>query len=169
MYLRYFKQFFTLCISLSILFSSPPEERSNHFIGQWYLDVEKSLSENKVPTNSTNNFYDQKNKYIVTFSKAGKYVEKVGKQVTEGTWSRYKTDLAVARIETDKKVQQRKKQIQQKLSNPKLTRYEKTRLQQKQYFLNRASVKSYAYEDGYVILDLSMQDKELKLFFSRGI
>ena len=166
---RYFKQFFSLCISLSILLSSSPEERSNHFVGQWYLDVEKSLLENKVPTNSTNNFPDQKNKYIVTFSKAGKYVEKVGKQITEGTWSRYRTDLAVARIESDKKVQQRKKRLQEKLSNPKLTRYEKTRLQQKQYFLNRASVKSYAYEDGYVILDLSMQDKELKLFFSRGI
>ena len=51
--------------------------------------------------------------------------------------------------------------------NPKLTRYQKTRLEQKLYFLDRASVKSYDYKNCNVILRVKRQDKNVQLFFRK--
>ena len=62
---------------------------------------------------------------------------------------------------------QRRLRLKGKLSNPKLTRYQKTRLEQKLYFLDRASVKSYDYKNGYVILSVKRQDKNIQLFFRK--
>ena len=73
------------------------------------------------------------------------------------------------KIESDEKISQRRARLKLKLLNPKLTRYQKTRLEQKLYFLDRASVKSYDYKNGYLILSLKRQDKNIKLFFRKEI
>ena len=44
----------------------------------------------------------------INFDLAGKYSEKLGAQTIEGTWSRYKTDMAVARLDRDKNIRRRK-------------------------------------------------------------
>ena len=152
----------------SFVFSDPSKEESS-FFGHWSLDIKKSLAANTLPKNSINDLQNKSINHKITFSKSGKYKEKFGDLITEGTWSRYKKDLAVARIETDEKIRVRRDRLKRKLSNPKLTRYQKTRLEQKLYSLDRASVKSYNYKDGYVILNLKRQDKEIRLFFRKGI
>ena len=139
----------------------------NYFYGRWELDIEKSLVANFA---SKSLGTDLKKKWIdhkITFSRSGKYKERFGNVITKGTWSRYKEDLAIVRIESDEKISQRRARLKEKLSNPKLTRYQKTRLEQKLYFLDRASVKSYDYKNGNVILSVKRQDKNVQLFFRK--
>ena len=143
--------------------------RENYFYGRWELDIEKSLVANFA---SKSLGTDLKKKWIdhkITFSRSGKYKERFGNVITKGTWSRYKKDLAVVRIESDEKISQRRARLKLKLLSPKLTRYQKTRLEQKLYFLDRAAVKSYDYKNGYLILSLKRQDKNIKLFFRKEI
>ena len=163
---RYLFLIFFLLYSFAF---SDSKKKENSFFGHWTLDIEKSLAANILPKNSINDFQNTSIYHKITFTKSGKYKEKFGDLNTEGTWSRYKKDLAVARIETDEKIRARRDRLKRKLSNPKLTRYQKTRLEQKLYSLDRASVKSYNYKDGYVILNLKRQDKEIRLFFRKGI
>tara|TARA_Y100001958_G_scaffold13486_1_gene8225 strand:+ start:547 stop:1044 length:498 start_codon:yes stop_codon:yes gene_type:complete len=141
----------------------------NYFYGRWELDIEKSLVANLA---SKSLKADLKKKLIghkITFSRSGEYKERFGNVITKGTWSRYKEDLAVVRIESDEKIFQRRARLKVKLLNPKLTRYQKTRLEQRLFFLDRASVKSYDYKNGYLILSLNRQDKNIKLFFRKEI
>ena len=158
--LTYFIQSFTF---------SANKISENYFYGRWELDVEKSLVSNlaskSLKTDLKKKFIDHK----ITFSRSGKYIERFGNVITKGTWSKYKEDLAVVRIESDEKISQRRARLKVKLLNPKLTRYQKTRLEQKLYFLDRASVKSYDYKNGYLILSLKRQDKNIKLFFRKEI
>ena len=163
---RYLFLIFFLLYSFAF---SDSKKKENSFFGHWTLDIEKSLAANILPKNSINDFQNKSIYHKITFTKSGKYKEKFGDLITEGTWSRYKKDLAVARIETDEKIRVRRDRLKRKLSNPKLTRYQKTRLEQKLYSLDRASVKSYNYKDGYVILNFKRQDKEIRLFFRKGI
>ena len=105
------------------------------FYGCWELDIEKSLAANLT---SKSLKADLKRKFIdhkIIFSRSGKYKERFGNIITKGTWSRYKEDLAIVRIESDEKISQRRVRLKGKLSNTKLTRYQKTRLEQKLYFL----------------------------------
>jgi len=156
--LTYFIQSFTF---------SANKISENYFYGRWELDVEKSLVSNlaskSLKTDLKKKFIDHK----ITFSRSGKYIERFGNVITKGTWSKYKEDLAVVRIESDEKISQRRARLKEKLSNPKLTRYQKTRLEQKLYFLDRASVKSYDYKNGNVILSVKRQDKNVQLFFRK--
>ena len=141
----------------------------NYFYGRWELDIEKSLVANLASKSLKT---DLKKKFIghkITFSRSGEYKERFGNVITKGTWSRYKEDLAVVRIESDEKIFQRRARLKVKLLNPKLTRYQKTRLEQRLFFLDRASVKSYDYKNGYLILSLNRQDKDIKLFFRKEI
>ena len=151
---------------ISFIFSANGN-RDNYFYGCWELDIEKSLAANLT---SKSLKADLKRKFIdhkIIFSRSGKYKERFGNIITKGTWSRYKEDLAIVRIESDEKISQRRARLKEKLSNPKLTRYQKTRLEQKLYFLDRASVKSYDYKNGNVILSVKRQDKNVQLFFRK--
>ena len=164
--LRYL--FILTYLTISFIFSAN-ENRDNYFYGHWELDVEKSLEANLA---SKSLKADLKRKFIdhkIIFSRSGKYKERIGNIITKGTWSRYKEDLAIVRIESDEKISQRIARLKEKLSNPKLNRYQKTRLEQKLYFLDRASVKSYDYKNGYLILSLKRQDRHIKLFFRNEI
>ena len=164
--LRYL--FILTYLTISFIFSAN-ENRDNYFYGHWELDVEKSLEVNLA---SKSLKADLKRKFIdhkIIFSRSGKYKERFGNIIIKGTWSRYKEDLAIVRIESDEKISQRIARLKEKLSNPKLTRYQKTRLEQKLYFLDRASVKSYDYKNGYLILSLKRQDRHIKLFFRNEI
>lgn len=163
------KHFLIVFLSFYSFLLSDPGKKENSFFGHWTLDLEKSLSVNGLPKTSVNKIQNKSIDHKITFSRTGKYQEKLGNIITKGTWSRYKKDLAVARIETDEKISVRRDRLKRKLSNPKLTRYQKTRLEQKLYALDRGSFKSYDYQDGYVILHLKRQDKEIKLFFSKGV
>ena len=156
-----------IVITSTLVFSNT--KRDNHFLGRWEIDVQKTLSSNDLPSSVNMRLNIGPTDYVITFALAGKYYEIFGNQTVEGTWSRYETDIAVARVETDKSIKKRKKRLKQKLSNSKLTRYEKTRLQQKEYHLNRASLKSFEYKNGYIILNLTKPDKDIELFFKRGI
>ena len=158
----------TIIISTSLLVSSN-NKRNNHFLGKWEIDIQKTLSLNYLPNGRSQILNINPSDYIIKFNLAGKYSEKLGAQTMEGTWSRYKTDMAVARVDTDKNIKRRKKRLKQRLSNSKLSRYEKTRLQQKEYFLNRGSIKSFEHKNGFIILNLIRPDKDIKLFFRRGI
>ena len=164
--LRYL--FILTYLIISFIFSAN-DNRGNYFYGRWELDIEKSLAANLA---SKSLKADLKGKFIdhkIIFSRSGKYKERFGNIITKGTWSRYKEDLAIVRIESDEKISQRIARLKEKLSNPKLNRYQKTRLEQKLYFLDRASVKSYDYKNGYLILSLKRQDRHIKLFFRNEI
>ena len=163
------KHFLIVFLSFYSFLFSDPGKKENSFFGHWTLDLEKSLSVNGLPKTSVNEIQNKSIDHTITFSRTGKYQEKLGNTTTIGTWSRHKEDLAVARIETDEKIRRRKERLKSKLANPKLTRYQKTRLEQKLYALDRGSVKSYDYQDGFVILHLKRQDKEIKLFFRKGV
>ena len=158
-----------LVILASFMLLSANSKRDNHFLGRWEIDVQKTLSSNDLPSSVNMRLNIGPTDYVITFALAGKYYEIFGNQTVEGTWSRYETDIAVARVETDKSIKKRKKRLKQKLSNSKLTRYEKTRLQQKEYLLNRASVKSFEYKNGYIILNLTKPDIDSEQCFKRGI
>ena len=123
--LTYFIQSFTF---------SANKISENYFYGRWELDVEKSLVSNlaskSLKTDLKKKFIDHK----ITFSRSGKYIERFGNVITKGTWSKYKEDLAVVRIESDEKISQRRARLKLKLLNPKLTRYQKTRLEQNYIF-----------------------------------
>ena len=155
-------------LSQSFIFSGI-EKSENYFFGSWGLDIDKSLTENLTPKKFKTELKKKLIDHKITFSRSGKYKEKFGNIITEGTWSRYKKDLAVVRIGSDEKISRRKARLKGKLSDPKLTRYQKIRTEQKLYFLDRASVKFYDYRDGYLILSLIRQDKTIKLFFRREI
>ena len=88
--------------------------------------------------------------------------------ITEGTWTRYNESLAVAKIESDKKIKLRKKILNQKISNSKITRNKKTKLLQKRYYLNRASSRSFIFQNGNIIYHLNRNGKKIKLVFSKG-
>ena len=163
------KFFLLLFFSFHSILLSDPSKRQNHFFGHWTLDLEKSLSVNGAPKSSLSDIQTKSIDHRITFSRTGKYQEKLGNVITKGTWSRYKEDLATARLEGDEKIAQRRARLKSKLYNNKLTRYQKTRIEQKLYFLDRASVRSYDYQDGYLILNLNRQDKDIKLFFRKGI
>ena len=156
-------------ILASFMLLSADPKRDNHFLGEWEIDVQKTLSSNDLPPHVNMRLNISPTDYVINFALAGKYFEIFGNQTVEGTWSRYETDIAVARLETDENIKKRKKRLKQRLSNSKLTRYEITRLQQKEYLLNRASVKSFEYKNGYIILNLTKPDKDIELFFKRGI
>ena len=158
----------TIIISISFLVSSNIE-RNNYFLGKWEIDIQKTLSFNDLPNGMSQISNINSSDYTINFDLAGKYSEKLGPQTIEGTWSRYKTDMAVARLDRDKNIRRRKKRLKQRLSNSRLSRYEKTRLQQKEYFLNRASIKSFEHKNGFIILNLIRPDKDIKLFFRRVI
>ena len=156
--LTYFIQSFTF---------SANKISENYFYGRWELDIEKSLSANLASKSLKADLNGKLIDHKIIFSRSGKYKERFGNIITKGTWSRYKEDLAIVRIESDEKISQRRVRLKGKLSNPKLTRYQKTRLEQKLYFLDRASVKSYDYKNGYVILSVKRQDKNIQLFFRK--
>ena len=158
--LTYFIQSFTFCAN---------NISENYFYGFWELDVEKSLVANLASKSLETDLKRKLIDHKITFSRSGKYKEIFGNVIIKGTWSRYKEDLAVVRIDSDEKISQRRARLKVKLLNPKLTRYEKTRLEQKLYFLDRASVKSYDYKNGYLILSVKRQDKNIKLFFRKEI
>ena len=158
--LTYFIQSFTF---------SANKISENYFYGRWELDVEKSLVANLTSKSLKTDLKRKLIDHKITFSRSGEYKEIFGNLIIKGAWSRYKEDLAVVRIESDEKISQRRARLKVKLLNPKLTRYEKTRLEQKLYFLDRASVKSYDYKNGYLILSVKRQDKNIKLFFRKEI
>ena len=106
----------------------------NYFYGRWELDIEKSLVANLASKSLKTDLKKKLIGHKITFSRSGEYKERFGNVITKGTWSRYKEDLAVVRIESDEKIFQRRARLKVKLLNPKLTRYQKTRLEQRLFF-----------------------------------
>ena len=84
----------------------------------------------------------------------------------EGTWSRYHLNLAVARLESDNRIKNLKKHINQKINQNNKSRYEMTRLYQRMQKVNRMSVRTYTYKEGNIYL--KQDGLDLVLVFRRA-
>ena len=162
------KYFSIIVFLFSIASGNNKIDRTNNFLGYWKLDINKTLFENNIPINLASYFRNEIVDYDITFLKGGIYKENFLFNITEGTWTRYNESLAVAKIESDKKIKLRKKILNQKISNSKITRNKKTKLLQKRYYLNRASSRSFIFQNGNIIYHLNRNGKKIKLVFSKG-
>ena len=101
-------------ITYTLVFSNTKKE--NHFLGKWEIDVQKTLSSNNLPSGSNQSLDINPLDFIINFSLAGNYNEMFGGLKFEGTWSRYHLNLAVARLESDNRIKNLKKHINQKIN-----------------------------------------------------
>ena len=145
-----------LVITYTQVFSNT--KRENHFLGKWEIDVQKTLSSNNLPSGSNQSLNIDPLDYIINFGLAGNYNERFGGLKFKGSWSRYDTDLAVARLESDDRIKSLKKHLNQKIKQRNKSRHELTRLYQRMHKVNRISVRTYTYKDGNVYLDQDGMD-----------
>ena len=162
------KTYLLINLILGPLVANNIQDQKINFFGYWRLDENKSISENKF-LESFINHAQTKSPHTVTFSKDGSYQEKIGEIVRTGTWSKYRDDFVVARLESDEKFKQRERNLKDRVKNQNLSRYQQTRLLQKLYYLDRAALKTYEYKDGFIVLTSQRFDQEIKLFFKKGI
>ena len=141
-------------------------KRENHFLGKWEIDVQKTLSSNNLPSGSNQSLDINPLDFIINFSLAGNYNEMFGGLKFEGTWSRYHLNLAVARLESDNRIKNLKKHINQKINQNNKSRYEMTRLYQRMQKVNRMSVRTYTYKEGNIYL--KQDGLDLVLVFKRA-
>ena len=141
-------------------------KRENNFLGRWEIDVQKTLSSNNLPSGSNQSLDINPLDFIINFSLAGNYNEMFGGLKFEGTWSRYHLNLAVARLESDNRIKNLKKHINQKINQNNKSRYEMTRLYQRMQKVNRMSVRTYTYKEGNIYL--KQDGLELVLVFRRA-
>ena len=88
-----------LVITCTQIFSNP--KRDNHFLGKWEIDIKKTLSLNDFPNGSNQRLNINPSDHLINFGLAGNYNERFGGLKFKGFWSRYDTDLAVVRLESD--------------------------------------------------------------------
>ena len=162
------KTYLLIYLLLGPLVANNIQDQKINFFGYWHLDENKSISENKF-LESFINHAQTKSQHTVTFSKDGSYQEKIGEVVRTGTWSKYRDDLVVVRLESDEKFKQRESNLKDRIKNQNLSRYQQTRLLQKLHYLDRAALKTYEYKDGFIVLTSQRFDQEIKLFFKKGI
>ena len=141
-------------------------KRENNFLGKWEIDVQKTLSSNDLPSGSNQSLNIDPLDFIIDFSLAGNYNEKFGGLKFKGSWSRYDTDLAIARLESDNRIKNLKKHINQKINQNNKSRYEMTRLYQRMQKANRMSVRTYTYKEGNIYL--KQDGLDLVLVFRRA-
>ena len=141
-------------------------KRENHFLGKWEIDVQKTLSSNNLPFSSNQSLKIDPLDLIINFSFAGNYNERFGGLKFKGSWSRYDTDLAVARLESDDRIKNLKGHLNQKIKQGNKSRHELTRLYQRMHKVNRMSVRTYTYKEGNVYL--KQDGLDLVLVFRRA-
>ena len=152
-------------ILASFMLLSANPKRDNHFLGEWEIDVQKTLSSNDLPGISNQSLNINPSNHVINFGLAGNYSERFGGLKFKGSWSRYDTDLAIARLESDDRIKNIKKHLNQKIKQGNKGRHELTRLYQRMYKVNRMSVRTYTYKDGSVLLEQDGMD--LVLVFRR--
>tara|TARA_S200000501_G_C20608216_1_gene649047 strand:+ start:216 stop:713 length:498 start_codon:yes stop_codon:yes gene_type:complete len=130
----------------------PSTKRDNHFLGKWEVDVQKTLSLNDFPSGINQRLYINPSDHVINFGLAGNYNEKFGGLKFKGSWSRYDTDLAVARLESDDRIKNFKGHLNQKIKQGNKSRHKLTRLYQRMHKVNRMSVRTYTYKDGNIHL-----------------
>ena len=148
----------------TLIFSNT--KRENHFLGKWEIDVQKTLSSNNLPSSSNQSLNIDPLDFIINFSFAGNYTERFGGLKFKGSWSRYDTDLAVARLESDDRIKNLKGHLNQKIKQGNKSRHELTRLYQRMHKVNRMSVRTYTYKEGNVYL--KQDGLDLVLVFRRA-
>ena len=145
----------------SFLLLTAKTKRDNHFLGKWEIDVQKTLSENKLPNYSGSGLDINPSEHVINFGLAGNYNERFGGLKLKGSWSRYDIDLAIVRLESDDRIKNIKKHLNQKIKQGNKSRNELTRLYQRMYKVNRMSVRTYTYKDGSVLLEQDGMDMVL--------
>ena len=151
-------------ITSTLVFSNTRTD--NHFLGKWEIDVQKTLSLNDFPSGSNQRLNINPSDHVINFGLAGNYNERFGGLKFKGSWSRYDTDLAVARLESDDRIKNLKRHLNQKIKQGNKNRHELTRLYQRMHKVNRMSVRTYAYKDGNVFLEQDGMD--IVLVFRRA-
>ena len=141
-------------------------KRENNFLGKWEIDVQRTLSSNNLPSGSNQSLNIDPLDFIINFSIAGNYNERIGGLKFKGSWSRYDTDLAVARLESDDRIKNLKGHLNQKIKQGNKSRHELTRLYQRMHKVNRMSVRTYTYKEGNVYL--KQDGLDLVLVFRRA-
>ena len=145
-----------LVITCTQIFSNP--KRDNHFLGKWEIDIKKTLSLNDFPNGSNQRLNINPSDHLINFGLAGNYNERFGGLKFKGFWSRYDTDLAVVRLESDDSIKSLKRHLNQKIKQGNKSRHELTRLYQRMHKVNRISVRTYTYKDGNVYLEQDGMD-----------
>ena len=143
-------------ITSTLVFSNTRTD--NHFLGKWEIDVQKTLSLNDFPSGSNQRLNINPSDHVINFGLAGNYNERFGGLKFKGSWSRYDTDLAVARLESDDRIKNLKGHLNQKIKQGNKSRHELTRLYQRMHKVNRISVRTYTYKDGNVLLEQDGMD-----------
>ena len=151
-------------ITYTLVFSNTKKE--NHFLGKWEIDIQKTLSSSNLPSGSNQSLNINPLDYVINFSIAGNYNERFGGLKFKGSWSRYDTDLAVARLESDDRIKNLKGHLNQKIKQGNKSRHELTRLYQRMHKVNRMSVRTYTYKKGNVYL--KQDGLDLVLVFRRA-
>ena len=152
-------------ILASFMLVSANPKRDNHFLGKWEVDVQKTLSLNDFPSGINQRLYINPSDHVINFGLAEKYNERFGGLKFKGSWSRYDTDLAVARLESDERIKNLKGHLNQKIKQGNKSRHELTRLYQRMHNVNRMSVRTYTYKEGNVYL--KQDGLDLLLVFRR--
>ena len=153
-----------LVITCTQIFSNP--KRDNYFLGKWEIDIKKTLSLNDFPNGSNQRLNINPSDHLINFGLAGNYNERFGGLKFKGFWSRYDTDLAVARLESDDRIRSLKRHINQKIKQGNKSKHELTRLYQRMHKVNRMSVRTYTYKEGNVYL--KQDGLDLVLVFRRA-
>ena len=111
----------TVPIVLSVfMVLSANNKRDNHFIGKWEIDVYKTCTVNDIPVSNIPSLNIDPSNHKINFGLAGNYNERFGRLKFKGTWSRYDSDLAIARLESDDRIKNIKKHLNQKIKQGKL-------------------------------------------------
>ena len=145
-------------ILASFMLVSANSKRDSHFLGKWEIDIQKTLSLNNFPSGSNQRLNINPSDYVINFSLAGNYNERFGGLKFKGSWSRYDTDLAVARLDSDDRIKSLRRHLNQKIKQSNKSRHELTRLYQRMHKVNRISVRTYTYKDGNVYLEQDGMD-----------
>ena len=151
-----------------LLFDLSYAKPKNQFVGEWTLDLNRTLQENPLLLESINtDLLSGINVPLkVVFSNQGGFEEQLSKRTFSGTWSRYDDHLAVVRLESDKNVILERNRYKNRIDNSP-NRYQKTRDYQRLYWLNRLSVRKYHYLDGHVSHDIDLGDRVIRVFLKR--
>ena len=110
-----------IVITSTLVFSNT--KRDNHFLGKWEIDVQKTLSLNDFPSGSNQRLNINPSDHVINFGLAGNYNERFGGLKFKGSWSRYDTDLAVARLESDYRIRNLKRLLNQKIKQGNKSRH----------------------------------------------
>jgi len=153
------------CIfSINILFGG-----SNPFLGNWSMDLEKTISENpKINKEQKTALEYYSNRISIEFFDSGNFSERIGYEYfIEGKWTKYKDDLVVVRCENDSQIKSTRDNLLQKIKFAENDKRKRIRLKQNLYRLNRFSVRTYYLKGGNIYSSHNFGGYELNLFFQK--